>query len=861
MARNRLFRTLSRVVDIKTGEGRIAALLFLYFFFITASYGIIKPLRNAFYLQENTAERLPMAYLLTAVFMGFVVALHSKYQAKLPRSKLIILTLIFFGVSSLVFAFLFRTDLPWVALVFFIWANAFIMVLSTQFFIVVNDVFNPREARRLIGFLISGGILGGILGNLFVGYFNVYIHDYLLFVAFGLILINIFIVGSIFIWKTKHRAEKTAVISPSRNQNKPSRKVGLKDCFNTVRKNSYLRLLAAVVTITMIVSTLIDWQYNTVVESSLYKPALYATWFGYANAGFLFVSFFFQLLMTSNIIKRFGIRSTLLIYPAMLFICAFLIGTLPTLFLIGPLSTLVLAVTIKGVDQSLDFSLNQSVRELLYIPVSPELKYKAKVFIDMFLNRFAKSFGALILMIVLLIPFAMPPDQEPNLIWKPRVLTVSIISLLFILAWILLNIKVSKEYAKTVKDKLAGRDDRADIIVGEKLDVDFMKLVVDTLENKERSSVLYAMDVFDLLKQDKLTPEVRKLIGYKQDELRASAIGSLIEESELGIGPQFEDTYDEEVLAKEIQEVMSLDVYQEVMSAHVQEVLNGTAKDDATEKMEAARVIGFMDSESSLTEKLDELLRDDSPDVSKYAMESAAKLKRREYIPALVEKLKNPMIRDDAKAALVKFGSRIIGTLSDYMGDRNENIELRRSVVEVLANIGNQEAVDFLLWGLTLNRNQIDQDIIDALDLIRSGKSNIQFEEKAVKRKFFERARVYYSELIVFSKEIARDEIKNIKLSDMPDRFSKLFSDLFKLLGLIYPYEDIAKTEQNIRAGTKEATAYAIEMLDNILKKDVKDVIFPLVENLTLSERIERCQILLASYPALKVTNVERLDS
>jgi len=851
MARNHLIRTLSRFVHIKTGEGRIAALLFLYFFFITASYGIIKPLRNAIYLQKNTAARLPMAYLLTAIFMGFVVAFHSKYQTRLPRRKLIIVTLLFFGISILAFAFLFRTDLPWVALVFFIWANAFIMVLSTQFFILLNDVFNPREARRLIGFLISGGILGGIIGNLFVGFLDLYIHDYLLFVAFGLIIINIFIIGAIFIWKTKQGDEETADIFPNRNQRKLSRKVGFKDCFDTVRSSSYLRLLAAMVTITLIVSTLIDWQYNTLVEFRI-KPANWAYLFGFFNATFLFVSFFFQLLMTSNIIRRFGIRTTLLIYPFMLLLCALLIGPFPTLGL---------ALLIKGADQSLDFSLNQSVRELLYIPVPPELKYKAKVFIDMFLNRFAKSFGALILMIILSIRFAIPPDKEPFLIWKPRILTVSIISLLFILTWIFLNLKVSKEYANTVKNKLARRYERADKIVGEKLDVDFMKLVVDTLEDRERSSVLYAMGVFDLLKQDKLTPEVKKLIGYKHDEIRASAFGSLIEESEIGIGPQFEETYDEEVLIKEIQEVMSLDVYQEVMSSYMKNVLDTREVAEETGKMEVARAIGFMDAGSPLTEKLDDLLRDSSPDVSKYAMDSAAKLKQREHIPAIVEKLRTPVTRDDAKTALAKFGSRIVGTLSDYMSDKNEDIALRQSVVEVLGHIGNQEAVDFLLWELTVYKSQLDKDIIDALDLIRSEKPSITFEEKTVKRKIFKRAKAYYSELIAFAETIAGDETKKIKLSELPDRFSKLIAEIFKLMGLIYPHEDIVKAEQNIMAGTKEATAYAIEMLDNILKKDVKDVIFPLIENLTLSERAEKCRNLLTSYPAFKVRNGERFDS
>ena len=343
--------------------------------------------------------------------------------------------------------------------------------------------------------------------------------------------------------------------------------------------------------------------------------------------------------------------------------------------------------------------------------------------------------------------------------------------------------------------------------------------------------------------------------------MRASALGSLLEESEIGIGPQFEETYDEDMLVKEIQEVMSLDVYQEVMSGYMQNVLEAKETADATEKMEVARAIGLMDSESPLAAKLDELLRDSSPDVSKYAMESAAKLKQREHIPALVDKLRNAMIRDDAKAALAKYGSRIVGTLSDYMGDANENIELRRSVVEVMARIGGQDAVDFLIWELAQNKSQVSKDIIYALDLIRSENPGIQFEEKAVKRKIFEETRAYYSELIAFSETIAKDKTRNIKLNQMPDHFLKRISNIFKLMGLIYPHEDIIKAEQNIMSGTKEATAYAIEMLDNILKKDVKDVIFPLVENLTLSERVSRCRILLTSYPAFKVMNGERFDT
>ncbi|HUU39201.1 MAG TPA: hypothetical protein VMW46_13485 [Candidatus Desulfaltia sp.] len=69
MAKSRLRSRLSHIVDIKPGEELIAVSLFLYFFFITSPYYIIKSLRNASYLSRLGDEKLPLAYFLTAVLI------------------------------------------------------------------------------------------------------------------------------------------------------------------------------------------------------------------------------------------------------------------------------------------------------------------------------------------------------------------------------------------------------------------------------------------------------------------------------------------------------------------------------------------------------------------------------------------------------------------------------------------------------------------------------------------------------------------------------------------------------------------------------------------------------------------------
>jgi HEAT repeat protein len=413
-------------------------------------------------------------------------------------------------------------------------------------------------------------------------------------------------------------------------------------------------------------------------------------------------------------------------------------------------------------------------------------------------------------------------------------------TVVFIIAWIILNLKVSKEYTNTIKKKLELKWDRADRLVAEKVDVDYTKLIFDTIESRNRSSVLYAMNLFDLIKQDKLTPEVKKLISFKSDEVRFSSLGGLFESGETVWLPETEDAQEEEVLEKDIEEIMSLDVYQEVMKDYVEKALTDKSIESETTRMEVAKALGLMDEHSLLSQKLEELLWDESPEVSRYALESVAKLKKKEYVPVLIQKLISPITREDASSALEKYGSKIVGTLADYMGDKEENLELRKRVASILASVGTQDAADFLTWELEEDREEMDAELIDSLDKVRSEKPDIQFQETIVRAKIFKEIKRYCQDIIELYDLISTGK-KEEREKTLQKDLSVSFMNTFRLLGLIYPHEDIIKAFQNIRTETKDSVAYAVELLDNILEKEMKDVIFPLIEDLPLKERVKRC--------------------
>ena len=882
MAKSRLYRILSRIIDIRPGEEIIASLLFLYFFFIMFPYYIIKPYRDAKYIVKREAIELPIAYLATAIAVGIFVAFYSRLQARSPRRVLVILSLVFFMATCFLSWWLFseRREYSWMPLAFWVWANFFVVVLGTQFWILVNDVFNPREAKRLIGFFGAGGLLGGIFGAVLTGILGRKYPQHLLLIAFGLMIVSVFVVNSIFIWQRKHSPSPDRVAQKDKDAEILPVKVGFIDCFNTIRKNKYLMLLATVVILTFIVATFIDYQSKTVIDIHVDRMDRMTPLFGYFHAGLLVIPFLISMFMTGTIIKRFGIRLTLLLFPLLLLLCTFGIGIWPVFGF---------ALAIKAGDKSLSFSLNQFVRELLYIPISPELKYKVKVFIDMFINRFAKGLGALILMIFMIPSFTglekMKAPGESSLVEEPAMMEkaeaaekpevleksevlrkpdgsqridelerrdkrkdivriVSAISAVFIIAWLLLNLRLHKEYTNTIKDKLKIKWERADRLVAEKVDVDYTKLVFDTIESRNRSSILYAMHLFDLIKQDKLTPEIKKLISHKSDEMKVSSLGGLFESGETGLLPETDEIISEDVLEKEIGEIMSLDVYQEVMKSYVEKALKDESLESETTKMEVAKAIGLMESDSPLSQRLEELLWDESPEVSKYALESAAKLKKKEYVPALIRKLSNPVTREDASVALAKYGKNIIGTLSDYLSDREEDVELRRGTASVLARIGTQEAADFLTWELEEAKGEIDTDLIDALDRLRSERPEIQFRRDLVETRVLLEIKGYCQLFVKhFGSKSKRKKAE--KIEGFPEDLYVSLMNIFKLFGLIYPREDIMRAYQNMKVGTKDSIDYAIELLDNTLKKEMRDIIVPLVEALPSEEMVKRCRTCL----------------
>lgn len=851
MANGRLEKFLNRFADVRGHEAHAALYLSGFFFLITFTFYIIKPVKESFLIGYASSASWPYADLATALLIGFVVALNTRLLNRLPRRTYISATILFFIGCLLAFWYAFDVYLKslvstpmadssggifFVALplaiikagtvpvfVFSFWTDVFIAMSVTQFWIAVNDVFDPYQGKRLVGLFVTGGLFGGIAGSSLAAlmvFAKVISAGNLLLLCpvilfFALMMVNL-------VYAEQKQLRETAGAEADTVQ--AGARVGYWESFLAVKRSRYLLLLAAMLASAMVVGSLINFQFKTAVKS-IFPGTNDRTFFvSVFFLGILVLSTIFHLATTGRILRSFGIKWALLVAPAVL-----LAGSL-SVFLVSAGALLAWASMVRGGDKLFDNTISQSVRELLYIPVHADIKYKAKIFIDMFVNKFATGLGAgLYWGLYRLSGFDYKTDIA-------KVREIGILVLVFLVLWIVLTRVVYAEYPAVLKKDIRRKWVDGDRIVSDNVDVDLTRDVFDALQSRERSTTLYLMNVFDLVRKNNLTPELKEVLGIKRDELRARAMDSLFDAGGEVLFHALDEAIVDKDLASVIDLVFLLPSYQEVMGKRLAEDAGSSSEVD---RMDAAKLIGMMVRSPETLRFLEGFLQDPSPEVITYALRSAAVHRRPEHIPLVLRQLGNPLTALEAQGTLTNYGPGIEDRLRAALGDESESLEVRRAIPVVLARFGTQRSADILLAELARRGEDFEQELIDALYKLRADRPEVRFREKLVRSEILFLIEKSYAVVLTPPGGAAGD----VSLGLPPDAKAGLdikVKRIFDLMTLIHPPEDIVKAGQNILQGTRKSGDYSLSLLDDLLDREFKALLFPLIEDLPAEERILR---------------------
>lgn len=395
---------LKQILNIRRSEVPLAALMFGYFFLVITTFWILKPLKKGMFIgfydvdgfnlmswQMNAAQAELLAKVLNMFVAFAAVTVFTLVVRSFRRQQLTYVFSAFFIVCYALYSFVLDDGGGLAVWSFYLFGDLYSTLMVATFFAFLNDSVRSDVAKRLYGLIGLGGVTGGWVGTeVLKSKIEEYTYAEWLWVCLGIaivIAVIAFLVGRLIdepvSLDTSSLDTAQTESEPTRDGSEAKREKGnaALEGARLVFASPYLLSIVAIVGLYEMVSTIMDFQFSSTISHYLDGPAIgaqFASVFNFTNR----VAFFVQLFLTSFVMTRFGVGVALMFLPV-----AALIGS--GAFLVAPV--LLVGSALNTADNGFSYSINQSAKEVLYVPTSADEKYKAKAFIDMFVQRFAKA--------------------------------------------------------------------------------------------------------------------------------------------------------------------------------------------------------------------------------------------------------------------------------------------------------------------------------------------------------------------------------------------------------------------------------------------------------------------------------------
>jgi len=427
----RLDRALALFADVRAGEGAGALLLAANVFCLLTFYSVLKIVREALILSEGGAEVKSYAAAGQALLLLALVPAYAAVAARVNRIKLNCGVALFFASHLVIFYFLGVAGVR-VGIAFFLWIGIFNLVVIAQFWSFANDLYDDEQGRRLFPLVGVGASLGAVVGAGATAFSFVGIGAYglMLIAACGLVLP----VG-LTIWANARNRSGHAGAARRSDEQPLARPSG----FRLVFSQRYLLLIACLIVMVNVVNTLGEFLVGKLIAANAAAAVasgaaggaserdLIGTMSGYLQTWVNVLGFLLQAFVVSRVFKWIGVRGALFVLPLIA------LGSY-SMIAIAPLLAVVRVA--KILENSTDYSIQNTARHALFLPTSREAKYNAKQAIDGFFWRVGDMLQAAIVFAGVALGLS--------------VTTYAAINIVLVMGWLLIVFALASEHKTLV---------------------------------------------------------------------------------------------------------------------------------------------------------------------------------------------------------------------------------------------------------------------------------------------------------------------------------------------------------------------------------------------------------------------------
>jgi ATP:ADP antiporter, AAA family len=342
----------------------------------------------------------------------FLVPAYGAFASKVNREKLVTWVTLFFVSNVLLFALAYKSGVH-IGITYFLWVGIFNVMVIAQFWAFAADLFTQAQAKRIFPLIGVGSSLGAWVGSVRAGQLvEAYGPLRLLLGAAGILVVCVVIARVVSRRATRgeSREEAAAADQPLG---------GTESGFQMIRKDRYLTLIAALTVLLNVVNTTGEYLYGryvvaesvalhgagaaTAAARKQFIGAAYSHLFSTVNL----VGFLLQMFVVSRLFKFLGVGRSLRIHPLVALAGYLMMLKAPSMQLMG---------WVKVADNSLDYSLDNTNKQALWLPTSREAKYKAKQAVDSFFVRMGDVASAGIVFVGERLALATPAFAVINIV-------------------------------------------------------------------------------------------------------------------------------------------------------------------------------------------------------------------------------------------------------------------------------------------------------------------------------------------------------------------------------------------------------------------------------------------------------------
>jgi ATP/ADP translocase/HEAT repeat protein len=835
-------RLVDAIFDLRREERTLGLLMALYHVLLLVSLYLLKPVRDSLFLSSRGPAELPFVFLLTTAVVVPVAYLHTRAGRRMDVGPLIdgvsvVLVLSLVGLRGLL-----HVEGEWVTYLLYAWVSIYGLVVTSQFWLMANALFTASQSKRVFTLLSAGAIVGAIVGGEVTG---------LLVDVIGMESENLLLAGGAVLLAAtalargiRHYERGTERLGPS-----PDGEAAAEDASGAlpiIRESRHVQLIVGTLTVMVVVTTLVDYQFKTVATQAFPTEDGLTTFMGQFYGRVSLVALLVQLVVAPRLMRIVGIGGALSILPGML-----ALGAVGMLLMPG----LVAGVFMRGSGQSLKHSVDKTGRELLFVPVPLEKKKRVKVFIDLFVDQGAQGLGGL-----LLLGLAYGAGLS--------VQALSGVTLVLIAIWGVLAYRARQTYVDQFRTKLRERnDDAPPEDASDDHDVDLDRLI-DSLCSHAETDALRALDELEESTVPVPVEALLCLLDHPTAAVRARAlqvlrvrevadVGEAVAEAlrdpdpdvqveaarylycqltdnhfdRLRQGLQHDDPQIRAATVAVIAEEGGPREYELVSESLLRRLVSLDGPQGRESRAQVARILGVLDRPYR-NELLRRLLRDDAPEVVRAAIKAAGQTEDRSFVDPLVKFLDEDAFEAEAQEALTSFGGEIFGTLYDYLVDEDLPLRIRRRIPPIFGAQPRRFAMTLLVRSLRRVPIPVRHAVAKALSKVHQG-ADVPVDTDTVEAAVEDEIK-HYAALGQILRLVRRSNaIQDVPID--PARLRSLRTEalecVFRLLGLRYDQRDLYDAYLGVTSADPTLQDSATEFVDNLVDYDTRRMLMPLLDD------------------------------